>query len=97
MRVTDEPRRFRDPGVPRRGVDGSVDDRLDRAAPWSSAVWALGASSDEDAAEVGLRGARVVYNGHDLVDVDDDEVLRLGMGQGRSGRRHDKAPIVEEL
>ena len=45
----------------------------------------------------GLGGGRVVDDGHDLVDVDDDEVLGRGDGEPGTGGLDHEAPVVEEL
>ena len=86
-----------DAGVARHRVDRCVHDRLDRAAPRSGAARSVGARGDEDGAEVRLGGGRVVDDGHDLVDVDDDEVLGRGDGEPGTGGLDHEAPVVEEL
>jgi hypothetical protein len=95
--VADEARRAHDPGVAGRGVDRGVHDRLDGAAPRAGAVRPVRAGGDENGAEVCLGGCRVVDDGHNLVDVDDDEVLRRGEGEPGTGGLDHEPSVVEEL
>ena len=90
-------RRAHDPGVAGRGVDRGVHDRLDGAAPRAGAS----GRSVPEATSTALRSAWVVVGSSttaaDLVDVDDDEVLRRGEGEPGTGGLDHEPSVVEEL